>query len=43
MICYFFFPSNIKDPILDKDTGLVPVMHARETSGSAKRICCIGK
>ena len=23
-----------KDPILDKDTGLVPVMHARGTSGS---------
>ena len=28
---------------IDKDTGLVPVMHARGTSGSAKRICCIGK
>ena len=33
----------IKDPILDKDTGLVLVMHARGTSGSTKRICCIGK
>ena len=32
-----------KDPILDKDTELVPVMHAQGTSGSAKRICCIGK
>ena len=28
---------------LDKDTGLIQVMHARGTSGSAKRICCIGK
>ena len=35
--------SVIKDPILDKYTGLVPVMHARGTSGSAKWICCIGK
>ena len=25
-------------PYIDKDTGLVPVMHARGTSGSAKRI-----
>ena len=31
-----------KDPILLKDTGLVPVMHVRGTSGSAMRICCIG-
>ena len=35
--------NTTKDPILDKDTGLVPVMHARGTSGSAKWICCIGK
>ena len=33
---------KIKDPTLDKDTELVPVMHARGTSGSAKWICCIG-
>ena len=24
--------NNIKDPILSKDAGLVPVMHARGTS-----------
>ena len=35
--------GDIKDPILDKDTGLVRVMHARGTSGSSKWICCIGK
>ena len=29
--------------LLDKDTGLVPVMHARGKSDSAKRIFCIGK
>ena len=38
-----FNRAYMKDPILDKDTELVPVMHARGTSGSAKRICCIGK
>ena len=35
--------SVTKDPILNKDTGLVPVMHARQTSGSTNRICCIAK
>ena len=38
------YVNETKDPIiLDKDTELVPVMHAGGTSGSAKRICCIGK
>ena len=33
---------STNDPILFKDNGLIPVIHARGTSGSAMRICCIG-